>query len=97
MTVTLVDTGARPDRFDALARSLAEIRPGVSYYAATLLKTDRGEILGFVSRWAGLSEEYSLDKGIEMRRAVPVDAEKFSQLWEEIDQGWITVNCALDG
>lgn len=95
MAVTSVDSGVRPNRFDALACSLTEIRPDVSYYAATLLKTDRGEMLGFVSRWAGLSEEYSLDKGIELRRAVPVDAEKFSQLWEEIDQGWITVNCDL--
>ena len=95
MAVTLVDSGVRPDRFDALARSLTEIRPDVSYYAATLLKTDRGEMLGFVSRWAGPSEEYSLEKGIELRRAVPVDAEKFSKLWEEIDQGWIAVNCDL--
>ena len=52
-------------------------------------------MLGFVSRWAGLSEEYSLDKGIELRRAVPVDPEKFSQLWEELDQGWIAVNSDL--
>ena len=92
MTVTSIDSRDRPDRFDALACSLTEIHPDTSYYAATLLKTGTGEMLGFFSRWAGLSEEYSLDKGIELRRAVPVDPEKYSQLWEEQDQGWIVVN-----
>ena len=92
MTVTLIESGDRPDRFDALTRSLTETQSDVSYYAATLLKTGTGEMLGFFSRWAGLSEEYSLDKGIELRRAVPVDPEKYSQLWEEQDQGWIAVN-----
>ena len=90
--MTSIDSRDRPDRFDALAHSLTEIHPDTSYYAATLLKTGTGEMLGFFSRWAGLSEEYSLDKGIELRRAVPVDPEKYSQLWEEQDQGWIVVN-----
>ena len=95
MTVTSIDSRDRSDRFDALAHSLTEIQPDVSYYAATLLKTGSGEMLGFFSRWAGLSKKYSLDKGIELRRAVPVDPEKYSQLWELQDQGWITVNCDL--
>lgn len=93
--MTSVGSRVRPDRFDALARSLTEIHPSVSYYAATLVKTDREVLLGFISRWAGLSEEYSLDKGIELRRAAPVDAEKFSRRLEGIDQGWIAVNCDL--
>ena len=92
MTVTSIDSADRLDRFDALARSLTEIHPDTSYYAATLLKTGTGEMLEFFSRWAGLSEQYSLDKGIELRRAVPVDPEKYSQLWKKQDQGWIAVN-----
>ena len=87
MTVISIDSGDRPDRFDALARSLTEIHPDISYYAATLLKTGNEEMLGFVSRWAGLSEECSLEKGIELRRAVPVYPEKFSQRWEDLNQG----------
>jgi len=78
----LIDSGVRPDRFDALAHSLAEIRPDISYYAATLLKTGNGEMLAFFSRWAGLSEEYPLDKGIELRIAAPVYPEKDSQVWK---------------
>ncbi|WP_420619810.1 HNH endonuclease [Candidatus Poriferisocius sp.] len=88
--MTSIDSRDRPDRFDALVRSLTEIYPDISYYAATLFKTGTGEMLGFFSRWAGLSEEYSLDKGIELRRAVPVEPEKYSRLWQE--QGWIAVN-----
>ena len=95
MTVTSIDSRDQPNQLDALARSLGEIHQGVSYYAATLLKTGNGEMLGFFSRWAGLTEEYPLDKGIELRRAVPVDPEKYSQLWEQQDQGWIAVNCDL--
>lgn len=95
MTVVSIDSRDRLDRFDALACSLTEIHPDVSYYAATLLKTGSGEMLEFFSRWAGRSEEYSLDHGIELRRAVPVEPEKYSQLWEQQDQGWIAVNNAL--
>ena len=90
VTVTSIDSRFRPDRFDALERSLTEIYPDISYYAATLFKTGTREMLGFFSRWAGPSEEYSLDKGIELRRAVPIEPEKYFRLWEE--QGWIVVN-----
>ena len=100
LTAVLTDVIGKPrnngTRFEALARSLQEFRPGTEYFAATLHKS-RGEwILEFFSRWAGFPDDGGLDEGIELRRAVPVDPEKYSKLWELQDQGWIVVN-GLDG
>ena len=83
-------------RFEALARSLQEYRPGTEYYAATLHRSRNEWILGFFTRWAGYPDGHRRDNGIELRRAVPVDPENYSQLWERQDQGWIVVN-DLDG
>ena len=79
-------------RFEALDRSIRECRPGTKYYAATLHRSCNEWILEFFTRWAGFPDDRRPDTGIELRKAVPVEPEKYSQLWELQDQGWIVVN-----
>lgn len=84
--------GDSATRFEVLARSLREYRPGTEYYAATLHRSRNEWILEFFSHRAGFPDDRSRDEGIQLRRAVPVEPEKYSQLWELQDQGWIVVN-----
>ena len=86
----------QPTRFEVLARGLEEFRPDTEYFAATLHKSDSGWTLAFFTRWTGFPDDGGLDEGIELRKAVPVEPENYSQVWKLQDQGWIAVN-GLDG
>lgn len=83
-------------RLEELARSLAVIDAETQYYAATLHKSTGEVIIEFFTRWAGFPDGKKPGDGIELRRAVPVDPENYSKIWDYLDQGWITVN-SLDG
>ena len=75
----------------ALARLLRTIDPEVTYFAATLLGTDQGCSLSFQSRFAGWPDGGGPDTGVELRKAVPVYADRMARLWDEAGQGWMAV------
>lgn len=73
------------------ARLLRTIDPEVTYFAATLRGTDQGCHLSFQSRFAGWPEGGGPDTGVELRKAVPVHADRMARLWDEVGQGWMAV------
>ena len=91
MTVNTAHNVSRDAHMAALATHLRTINPEVTYFAATLLGTERGWRLSFQSRFAGWPHGGGPDNGVELRKAVPVYADRMTRLWDEVGQGWMAV------
>ena len=83
--------GDRDALRETLFRELRTVDPAVTYFAATLLGGEEGWRLSFQSRFAGWSDGSGPDKGVELREAAPVCADRMTRVWDEFGEGWIAM------
>lgn len=86
------DSEQRTTRIHELKSSLKQIRPDVTYFAATL-RGNHGKLeTSFQSTFAGFPEGVGPGEGIELRKARPVYPDRMAKLWEGVGHDWMVVN-----
>jgi hypothetical protein len=90
-----MDDASRSRGLQALADELRTIDMDATYFAATLLGTEKGWSLSFQTWFVGWPDGGGPHKGVELREAAPVHPDRMARMWEDLGQSWVVVKKPL--